>query len=122
MLARPRRILGRVADAGGGVGDGVAGAFGRVADGARQAFGRVANGVAHTTDCRGVVSDLMCGKKGREREREEEVRLEMGRGDRWLTGIARSVSHATDGLACCVGHAADNAFFSIELASLRMMG
>ena len=72
MLARPRRILGRVADAGGGVGDGVAGAFGRVADGARQALGRVADGVAHTTDCRGVVSNLMCGKKGRGREGERE--------------------------------------------------
>ena len=59
MLARPRRILRRVANAGRGVGNGIAGAFGRVADGARQAFGRVADGVAHTTDCREVISDLM---------------------------------------------------------------
>ena len=35
MLARPRRILRRVANAGRGVGDGVAGAFSRVADGTR---------------------------------------------------------------------------------------
>ena len=125
MLPRPRRILRRIANAGGGVGDGVAGAFGRVADGARQALGRVADGVAHTTDCREVVSNLMWEERegGREREREEEeVRLEWGdETPRWLTGIARSVSHATDGLACCVGHAADNAFFSIELASLGMI-
>ena len=35
MLACPRRILRRVANAGRGVGDGVASAFGRVADGTR---------------------------------------------------------------------------------------
>ena len=69
MLPRPRRILRRVANAGGGVGDGVAGAFGRVADGARQALGRVADGVAHTTDCREVVSNLMWEERERERER-----------------------------------------------------
>ena len=59
MLARPRRILRRVAKAGCGVGDGVAGAFGRVANGARQALGRVADGVADTTDCRETFSNLM---------------------------------------------------------------
>ena len=78
MLARPRRILGRVADAGGGVGDGVAGAFGRVADGARHALGRVADGVAHTTDYREVVSDLTW----EERERERGRRSKVGNGER----------------------------------------
>ena len=68
MLPRPRRILRRVANAGGGVGDGVAGAFGRVAD-----------GVAHTTDCREVITDLMWEERERERKgEEEEVRLEWG--------------------------------------------
>ena len=110
MLARPRRILRRVANAGRGVGDGVAGAFGRVANGARQALGRVAEGVAYTTDCRESFSNLM-----QERE-EQESRFN------WHTGVARIVSHATDGLACRVGHAADNAFFlRIELARLRRL-
>ena len=82
MLPRPRRILRRVANARGGIRDGVAGAFGRVADGARHALSRITDGVAHTADCREVVSNLMWEGRERERKRERERgKVRMGRRD-----------------------------------------
>lgn len=66
ILLRTRCVLRRVADTGGGIGDGVSSTFGRIANGARQAFGGVAEGVTSATDCRWSVHLMYRGMQGLE--------------------------------------------------------
>ena len=57
--------LGRVANTGGGIRDGVSCALGRVANGACQAFGGVAESVAHSANCNESIPGSQRGEERR---------------------------------------------------------